>query len=169
MEQAQIQHIQSQNRYFEAAYGRLEKKIWEKIMSVTKIVKTIKEVHKDYIILVKIGAFYHAYGKDAYILNYLFQYQLKLVDKTCFTNGFPESSLNKVMATLEREKINYMILDRRNNYEVDKQENYKNLNNYSKKYEKARRYVNLKNRIDNIYFFYKKIYAKKILRSYYKK
>lgn len=131
----------------------LKKKRWEKIMSVTKIVKTIKEVHKDYIILVKIGAFYHAYGKDAYILNYLFQYQLKLVDKTCFTNGFPESSLNKVMATLEREKINYMILDRRNNYEVDKQENYKNLNNYSKKYEKARRYVNLKNRIDNIYIF----------------
>lgn len=124
-------------------------------MSVVKIIKTMKEVHKDYLMLVKIGVFYHAYGRDAYILNYLFDYQLKPIEKDYVTNGFPEASLNRILATLEREKINYLILDRRNNYEVDQKTNYKKANTYNQKYEKARVYVNLNNRINNIQGFLK--------------
>lgn len=43
-----------------------------------------------------------------------------------------------------------MIIDRRNNYEVDEKEDYKNLNRYTEFYEKANKYVNCKKRIDII-------------------
>ena len=64
--------------------------------------------------------------------------------------GFPESSINKVIAKLEDNKINYLILDRRNNYEVEEIYDNKNLNTYSKYFEKARKYINCKIRIDKI-------------------
>ena len=64
--------------------------------------------------------------------------------------GFPLSSIHKVMAKLEERKINYLIVDRRNNYEVDEISDNKNLNNYIKYFEKAKRYINYKDRIDNI-------------------
>ena len=64
--------------------------------------------------------------------------------------GFPLSSIHKVMAKLEERKINYLIVDRRNNYEVDEISDNKNLNNYIKYFEKAKRYINYKDR-DIIY------------------
>ena len=39
---------------------------------------------------------------------------------------------NKIISKLEEKKINYLILDRRNNYEEDEKSNNKNLNTYSK-------------------------------------
>ena len=119
-------------------------------MSVAVIIKTVKQVHSDYLVLVRTGGFLHAYGKDSYILSYLFGYKIKQLEENFATCGFPENTLNKVMATLENKKINYMILDRKNNYETDCKENYKNLNNYQKVYEKAHNYVNLQRRITNI-------------------
>lgn len=87
-------------------------------MGIIRIVKTAKEVHKNDIILVKIGKFYQVYGKDAYIISYIFDYKLKKVEEV-YMCGFPQDSYNKVIAKLEEKKINYMILDRRNNYEID--------------------------------------------------
>ena len=43
-------------------------------MAVTTIIKTIKSIHPDSIILVKVGKFYNVYGKDSYILSYFFKY-----------------------------------------------------------------------------------------------
>ena len=120
-------------------------------MSVVQIIKTAKQVHSSDIILVKTGGFYHAYGKDAYIMAYLFGYKIKQIEENYSTCGFPESTANKVMAALENKKINYMILDRKNNYDTDIKENYKKLNNYQKIYEKAHKFVTLKKRIENIY------------------
>lgn len=34
-------------------------------MSLENMIKSIKEIHHEYVVLIKIGAFYHAYGKDA--------------------------------------------------------------------------------------------------------
>ena len=67
--------------------------------------------------------------------------------------GFPMSSMNKIIAKLEESKINYLIVDRKNNYEVDEKSDNGNLNNYAKYFEKAKKYVNYKARIDNIYDF----------------
>lgn len=67
--------------------------------------------------------------------------------------GFPLSSLNKVISKLEEIKINYLIVDRKNNYEVEENSDNKNLNNYTKYFEKAKKYVNYKIRIKNVYNF----------------
>lgn len=65
--------------------------------------------------------------------------------------GFPDKSLNKVTATLENKKINYILLDRRNNYDVDTVSDNKNLNTYTENYEQAKKYINIKRRILRIY------------------
>ncbi len=119
-------------------------------MAVINVVKTIKRIHEDTIVLVKIGKFYNVYGKDSYILSYLFNYGLRKVENTS-TSGFPKESINKVMAKLENKKINYIVVDRRNNYLVDYESDNKNLNMYNKIYEKARQYINAKNRVNGIY------------------
>lgn len=52
------------------------------------------------------------------------------------------------MAKLENKKINYLIVDRRNNYDVDEFYDNKNLNTYNQTYEKAKQYINSKHRVD---------------------
>lgn len=120
-------------------------------MAISTIIKTIKEIHPKDLILVKIGSFYHVYGKDAYIISYLFGYKLKKFEKEYVTCGFPINCISRITAKLEEKKINYIILDRRNNYEEDEKLDNRNLNQYDLFYEKAKKYVNLKIRIDNIY------------------
>ena len=44
-----------------------------------------------------------------------------------------------------------MIVDRRNNYDVDEFYDNKNLNTYNQTYEKAKQYINSKHRVDKIY------------------
>ena len=113
------------------------------------MIRTIKQVHQHDIVLLKIGKFYHVYGKDSYIISYLFGYKLKEIEGITMC-GFPISSINRVTAKLEEKKINYIIIDRRNNYEVDETLDNKNLNHYLKYFEKAKKYINYKIRIDNI-------------------
>ena len=118
---------------------------------VITMIKTIKRIHKEDVVLVKIGEFYHAYGKDACILSYLFSYKLKPVEDVKYTCGFPIRAISKIEAELERNKINYILLDRRNDYEVDYASDNKKENCYEKISQKAYEYVRLKERIDNIY------------------
>lgn len=120
-------------------------------MAMITVLKPIKQIHEKDVVLIKIGSFCHAYGRDSYILSYLFGYRIKKFEKDYFTCGFPLDSVKKVMAKLEEKKVNYIILDKRNNYEEEEKYNNGNLNTYDKMYEKARKYVNLKRRIDNIY------------------
>lgn len=119
---------------------------------MNKMIQSIEEIHKNEVCMFKMGSFYHAYGRDAYILSYLFGYKVKTaeIEKNWRECGFPSCSISKVMANLEEKKINYIILDRRNNYDVDEKMNFKNLNRYKQVYEKAKKYVNYKARIDNI-------------------
>ena len=117
---------------------------------MNKMIETIKEIHTKDICLFKIGTFYHAYGRDAYILSYIFGYKIKDLEKNYKECGFPVSAVSKVCAKLENNKINYLIIDRRNNYDVDEKEDYKNLNRYVEFYEKSNKYVNCKKRIDII-------------------
>ena len=46
-------------------------------MEVNKMVKTIKQIHKEDVVMIKYGNFYHAYGKDAYIISKNLQYKIK--------------------------------------------------------------------------------------------
>ena len=99
-------------------------------MGVKNIIQAVKKVHTEYIVLVKEGSFYHIYGKDAYIISYLFGY--------------------KIVAKLETNKINYLILDKRNNYDIEEIYNNKNLNTYNKFYNESKCYINKVARINNI-------------------
>ena len=62
-------------------------------MSLENMLRSIKEIHFDDVVLIKIGAFYHAYGKDAYIMSYLFGYKRKSFGNNSSTCGFPKSTL----------------------------------------------------------------------------
>lgn len=128
-------------------------------MSIRTIVETVKKVHKEDIVLIKVGNFYRAYGKDSYILSYFFEYKLKEEDGV-ISCGFPINSLKKVQARLENEKINYLILDRSNNYEEDEKYDNKNLNSYQKVYEKARKEATYLIRVDKIVTYLQKNYRK---------
>lgn len=68
----------------------------------------LKNKYLEYIIMIKVGNFYHSYDDDGIILNYLFNYKIKDNDVV----GFPISSLDKVRRRLEKEHINYYIDDK---------------------------------------------------------
>lgn len=120
-------------------------------MAITTIIKEVKKIHNQELVIIKIGNFYHCYGKDAYIISYLLGYKLKKTKENYYVCGFPIKSIVKVENILERKKVNYMILDRKNNYDVDVFENYKNLNKYQEIYEKAKKYIKTRNNIEEIY------------------
>lgn len=86
---------------------------WEnyqgQIMGIINIVKNVKEIHKEFVVLVRVGNFYNCYGRDSYIISYLLGYKINILD------------------------------------------NNKNLNNYQKFYEKAKKEIAKKMRIEKIY------------------
>lgn len=110
-------------------------------MSSITIIKEIKAIHPEYVALVKLGGFYRVYGKDAYIISKLFKYKLKKEDNI-IECGFPLKIINKVLANLQNKKINYLILDSRDNYNINEKVDFKNLNTYAKMYENSKIYVN---------------------------
>lgn len=59
---------------------------------------------KDCITLKKLGGFYNAYNDDAYVLFYLFHYNIKNNK-----SGFPLSAYNKVINCLEENNISYIV------------------------------------------------------------
>lgn len=120
-------------------------------MSIVDMARNIKQVHPYDVILIKVGKFYHAYGKDAYIVSYVFNYQLKKAESNTNTTGFSEAALNKVTRTLSEKSINYKVIDRRDNYTPFEEENFKQNNKYVDVYNKAHKYQTRKNKIDGIY------------------
>ncbi len=123
--------------------GKPQIKKYQK-MSIVNIVKNIKPIHPEYVVLIKIGKFYYSYGKDAYIISYIFNYKLKTIEENIKVCAFSVSITNKILAKLEENKINYLLIDRRNNYDVDSKFNNKNLNRYNVILEKATKYINVK-------------------------
>lgn len=114
------------------------------------ILEAIRKVYKDTVIIVKTGNFYNVFGQDAYILSYLFGYKLNRIYNDIITTGFPKESINKVMAKLEQKKINYLVVNKSNNYEVDEKCINNNLNTYKKVLIDAKSYINAKLRVENI-------------------
>lgn len=102
-------------------------------MGIVNIVKNVKEIHEKYVVLVKIGNFYYCYGRDSYIISYLFNYRINILKDYTYSCSFPQNALSKVISILEKNRINYLILDRRNNYEIIEKSNNKNLNKYDPK------------------------------------
>lgn len=119
-------------------------------MGVLNMAKNLKQIHPDFVICYKVGKFYNSYGKDACIISYLFEYSTRNIEENIISAGFPKSALPKVMARLEKEKLNYLILDTKNNYYVDEESDNNNLNKYHEISKKAQKYVKYKRRIDEV-------------------
>lgn len=117
---------------------------------MNEVVKTIKQIHSNDVCLFRMGGFFHTYGNDSYILSYFFGYKIRDLGNNVVECGFPVDIIPRIMKKLEDNKINYIILDRRNNYNIEEKTNYKNLNRYSRFAKKARNYINSKSRIENI-------------------
>lgn len=115
------------------------------------MIKTMKQINPETIILIQIGAFYHVYGKDSYILAYLCGYQIKSLENSYNTCGFPKAGLNKTLKLLEDNKVSYIVTVKSQNYEVSHEMKYKDKNEYTSLYEKAYKYVTIKNRINAIH------------------
>ena len=107
------------------------------VIGVKNIIQAVKMVHTEYIVIVKEGSFYHIYGKDDYIISYLFGYKIKEIENMNVC-GFPINSINRIVAKLETNKI----LDKRNNYDIEEIYNNKNLNTYNKFYNESKCYIN---------------------------
>ena len=120
-------------------------------MGIINIVKNVKDIHKEYVILVRVGNFYNCYGRDAYIISYLLGYKINILSNNIYNSAFPKSAYNKVLLVLEQNNINYIVLDKRNNYDVEEKDDNRNLNNYNEFYEKARKEIAKKMRIEKIY------------------
>ena len=69
----------------------------------------------------KSGTFYSVFDNDCYVLYYLFGYKINN-----YKMGFPKSAFNKVINTLEDNKISYEVIGE--NFS----KNFKNLNKYNK-------------------------------------
>ena len=119
-------------------------------MGVVSMAKDIKKVHPNDVVCYKVGAFVQTFGKDAYIISYLFEYSLRDAKENVPTCGFPKRAISKVCAKLEQKKINYVIIDTRNDYEVDEKSNNNNLNEYNNILEKAKKYVKIRKRLKSV-------------------
>lgn len=73
----------------------------------------------------KVGSFYNAISRDAYVLSSVFNYKINQFSNTVKV-GFPLTSLNKVLNTLDKMAINYIVYEndivikqkfKRNNYQ----------------------------------------------------
>ena len=117
-------------------------------MGVVKMAQIIKEVHPKFIVCFKVGKFYNVFGKDAYIISYLFSCKIKFVEKNIPTCGFPQERLPRTIAILESKKINYILIDTRNNYDIEEKMDNKNLNKYKEIFERAHKIIRAKLRIE---------------------
>lgn len=121
-----------------------------KIENIINVVKNVKTICKDYVVLVEIGTFYYCYGKDAFIISYIGKYKIDIIKENTYSSAFPKTAYNKIISKLEENKINYIILDRRNNYAEREKSNNKNLNNYEKYYQISRQELAIRIRIEKI-------------------
>ena len=67
-------------------------------MSVINMAKNIKEVHPNALVCYKVGAFVNCYGKDVYIISYLFDYKIKMVTDSMICKRLTKDIENKHIA-----------------------------------------------------------------------
>ena len=101
----------------------------------------IKKEYEDYVIIIKAGNFYYTYYNDAYIISYIFKYQIR--DNRV---GFPINVKDKIIKVLNKYEIGYIeVLN--NSYIY----NYLNNNNYFNKLNEAKKYINLNKSLNDLF------------------
>ncbi len=98
-------------------------------------------MYKDYVVLIKSGNFYYSFEDDAFILKYLFNYQIR-ENKV----GFPLSAKAKVKSVLNRHNINLIEIIDDYAYVLET----KNTNAYEQKLEEAKSNILISNMLSNL-------------------
>lgn len=101
--------------------------------------------------IVKVGIFFRTYGKDTYLMSYLFNYQIGKSQGNINECAFPESSLNSVINRLKEEKINYAIFLKEKEYVLKDEKDFRDENRYNEMYDKSYKYTILKNKVADIH------------------
>ena len=104
----------------------------------------------------KSGTFYNCFGDSATIIHYLMDY--KIVSSKGGV-GFPETAYNKVINTLEDNKISYIVYEDDN---VLLENDYKKQNNYKKILNAVRKKLSFDQRVASIEKKIKKLDSKEI-------
>lgn len=82
--------------------------------------------NKNMVSLIHLGSWYHCYDDDAKIISFIMDYKLFENDyNKKVTVGFPETSISKVVDCLEKNKIDYILINDNN-----KLKTFNNDNNY---------------------------------------
>ena len=123
-------------------------------MKINRLLKIIRSVHSDCVIIIIDYNKFRIYNEDAYISSYLFKYRICKLKYYDFIINKVEY-LNYVKYNLRKLKINYIILDKHDGYNViDKY--IDSINNYlvylkrSKIYDKRINIINKIKRIKDI-------------------
>ena len=74
-------------------------------MGMVEMSKRLKDVHPSFLILYKSGTFYKTFGKDAYILGAMFDYNVHIVNQNIPTCGFPMSAEKRVEQNWKKIKL----------------------------------------------------------------
>ena len=101
-----------------------------------KVVKLIRPLYVDAIIIIDNYDSYYIYGRDVYIVYYLLKLSIKGTGKFKFIKNNIDY-LNYLIAKLKEYQINYVVLVKRWGYNVDV-EGIFNCNNYNKFYIKGK-------------------------------
>ena len=117
-------------------------------MNVLKKIKETKKIEPNSIVFVKFGSFYNIYDEDSFILSYLFGYKIKLSESNYRTCSFQITSSNKVFSELEENMINYLVIDKKSNFEITKRVDFKEENQYKNFSKIALPYISLKEKLE---------------------
>ena len=100
-----------------------------------------KEMYKDHVVIIKSGNFYYTFGDDTYIMNYLFNYQIR-ENKI----GFPLNDKAKVKSVLNRNNVNLIEVIDDYAYILES----KNENAYQVKLREAKSNMLISNMLNNL-------------------
>ena len=83
-------------------------------MGAYKLIELLQIKEKGKIVLVKIGGFYTARGKDAILLNEIVGLKVNCMETEVCKVGFPIIALNKYCKLIEEKKYSYIVFDYNN-------------------------------------------------------
>lgn len=120
-------------------------------MSVLATIKLIKrELYKEAVVFIKIGAFYNVYFNDAIIISFLLGYKMKILDGNVENCGFPESSLKNIKFLLKEKKIDYIVINDAHDYDDCERETFGEQNSYTKCCCEAAKFILRRKHIEDI-------------------
>lgn len=136
-------------------------------MKINNLLKIIRKIHPEYLIVIVDYNKFRIYNEDAYIPNYLFKYDLHKLKYYQFIINKIEN-LNYLKYHLNKLNINYLILDKHDGYNVLFENTFNN-NQYLTYLKKSKIYykrMRIIKKIRKLKDFYKINLIKELVNSY---